>query len=166
MGALPNISFALQNATPYQLLYLMTANAIGATTLPNAGGVTPDLETDALSVLALGPNGMPLVELLRTVVTSDGQCRWLLLGGGTSPISASQPGGSPNSFNRARRARVEITPIGAGADLFWAVNALVIGARATLEVQVDGIIAGDDDLALLRIHYVHPKYSGLDLGSA
>jgi hypothetical protein len=164
MGALPNVSFALQNATPYQLLYLMTANSIGATTLPNAGGVTPDLETDALSVLALAPEGMPLLELLRTVVTAQAECRWLLLGGGTQPASA-QPGGSPNSFNRARRARVEITPTGLGANLFWAVDAVLVGARAALSVQVDGTIAGGDDLALLRIHYVHPKYSGLDLGS-
>lgn len=170
MGAGPNITFALQNATPYQLLYLMTANAIGETELVNQGGATPDLETDALSVGLLSPNGMPLVELLRTVLGVGANAafsRWVMLGGGTAPAAASQPGGAPNSFNLARRARCEITPVGSGANLFWAVTGTVdaVTGRPSLTVQVDGTIAGGDDQALLRIHYRHPKYSGLDLGS-
>jgi hypothetical protein len=170
MGQVAAVTFALQNATPYGLLYLMTAGEVGSTDLLNQGAATPDLETDALSVLTLAPNGMPLLELLRTelaVGSNAALARWCLLGGGTQPTSTLQPGGSPNSFNRARRATVEITPIGAGADLFWAVTAIVdpVSGRPALTVQVDGVIAGEDDLALLRIHYDHPKYSGLNLGS-
>lgn len=168
MGQQAAVTFALQNATPYGLLYLMTAVEVGAATLPNNDGATPDLSTDALGVIALVPENLPLFQLLQTQCASQAVTRWVMLGGGTQPTAASQPGGSPHSFNRARRAIVEITPIGAGADLFWAVDAILDptnGLRPALSVQVDGTIAGGDDLALLRIHYDHPKYSGLNLGS-
>lgn len=55
------ITFALVEATPDRLMYLCTQDGVissppvdadGQATLPNDGGVTPDLQTDALSVAA------------------------------------------------------------------------------------------------------------------
>lgn len=160
---------ALQNASPHSLLYLLTATAVETATIPNAAGATPDLQTDALTATALSPNGMPLLELIRTALgvgASAAIARWLLLGGGSPAAAANNPVAEPNGFSLARRARCEITPVGAGANLFWAVTASVNGAGlAQLDIQVDGTIAGEDDLALLRLYWDAPTYTGLDRGS-
>jgi len=66
------ITFALVDATPYRLRYLATQDGVvssppvaadGLATIPNDGGATPDLRTDA--TVNAGPGGPVLRKLLR-----------------------------------------------------------------------------------------------------
>jgi hypothetical protein len=65
------ITAALLSATPLRLLYQLTRDTgVGSTfNLPNAGGVSPDLRTDALAGATGGPmsgaGGSPMLAIMR-----------------------------------------------------------------------------------------------------
>lgn len=72
------ITFQLVEATPDRLMYLATQDGVissppvagdGTGTIPNAGGVSPDLQTDALGVASaalpdFGVSGIPILALV------------------------------------------------------------------------------------------------------
>lgn len=75
MGAGPFVTFALVDVTPYRLRYLVTTTGgAGGTVLPNAGGATPDLRTDALG----GPR--PILDVVSTPVADQAEARQVLMG--------------------------------------------------------------------------------------
>jgi hypothetical protein len=61
------ISVTLVSATPERLLYRCNADggAPNTVTIPNAGGASPDLRTDALSATTPGAGGSPMLALIR-----------------------------------------------------------------------------------------------------
>ncbi len=105
MGAGPFVTFALVDATPYRLRYLVTTlGGAGATVLPNAAGATPDLRTDALG----GPR--PILDVVSTPVADQAEARQVLMG------EAPLPG--------LLHAHTEITGREPAADIFsWTIDA-------------------------------------------
>lgn len=100
MGVQP-ISFTLVDATPYRLIYSVVSGT-GPTVLPNAGGGTPDLRTDAESATP-GSGRNPMLEVVSTAVVNQVEARKLLLG--EQPV----PGATTPASARILRARARIT---------------------------------------------------------
>lgn len=119
MGVAPGCTIALVEATPHRLRYLLTASGTGAvTTLPNTGGVTPDLTTDCVKAVS------PLRELVTTAITSQAEARRLLMG--------EQSTSTPN-IAHVHRAHCYITARTPKAS--WAVDVDVIGTAPVVKID-------------------------------
>jgi hypothetical protein len=80
------ITFELVELTPSRLRYLATSDgtstlATDTGTIPNSGGVSPDLQTDATNWFQ-----HPMYQLVTTAVTSIDEARQLLQGAGLTTV--------------------------------------------------------------------------------
>lgn len=93
MGAGTDITFTLVYASPTRLRYRITGTGAGTppTVLPNAGGVSPDLRTDAEGA-SPGSGRNLLLEILSTPAATQAAARKLLQGelGGAELESESE----------------------------------------------------------------------------
>jgi len=119
MGVGPGCTIALVEHTPHRLRYLLTASGTGAvTTLPNTGGVTPDLTTDC------APEASPLRDLVTTPIASQAEARRLLMG--------EQSVLTPN-IAHVHRAHCYVTPRAPKAS--WAVDVDVSSGKVVVKID-------------------------------
>lgn len=162
------ITLSLRYATPDWLIYLAIQDGVissppvaadGLVTLPNDGGVTPDLQTDILRAktdppgAAGGVSGLPLQDLIRARLDGHGplgpgaltqaEARALFLSDNTGGILSDQ----------VTRARTWITPRSSEGSVQWAADANVDGdGDPVIEVRSSVGVAAD---AFLYIHLRH-----------
>src|SRR5262245_26043280 len=124
-GDIMAITFELVERTPNRLRYLATSDGASTTstdagTLPNAGGPSPDLQTDAARW-----NDQPIDRLVSTPVASQEAAERLMQGNGL--ISADSV--------HTLRGRVYVQPrqVSVSASM-WALRANAVAGFAVLEV--------------------------------
>jgi hypothetical protein len=161
------ITAILLSATPERLLYQLTRDAVAdgnnALTIPNDGGATPDLLTDALTGLADSSGPGPLLAIIRARLDGYGPiAAGALTQAQARALLASDDAGRAVLVSRLiGRCIMRITPRGAtaAADMngYWNVDANVDG-------QGDPVvaIAGPSDgasaqLAILEIRFRHSE---------
>jgi hypothetical protein len=143
--AVSSLSVTLVENTPYSLLYKIEQAASSqpdsSITIPNAGGLTPDLLTDSLNGTAL----RTLIDFARDHgAMAQPAARARLLGDGA-------PGGPGGAFGQPRAHCTITGRDGIGG---WGVDA---------DVDVDGnpvitVFAGPDPgIAYLRVKYQHSQ---------
>ena len=116
------LTAAIRERTPYHLLYLVTQDGQGGTTLtiPNDNGATPDLGTDSLNDTPIGDVADYARE--HALVLTQAQARALLLGDDALGAGGVAGGGTgPGADFSAPRCHSFITPRTGAAG--WLVDA-------------------------------------------
>lgn len=154
----------LLSATPMRLLYQLSGD--GALTIPNDGGASPDLLTDAIAGAASGPmagaGGSPLLAIMRARLDGYGPIP-------AGALNQAQARALLQSEDAARAVLVSlavgrcfcrITPRGAAAaaDLnsHWTVDANVDGGGDPV-LAIVATAGGSAQVAILEIIFRHSE---------